>query len=185
MAATLHGKFFMKNILGNPHSVFKCSEKVVRFEMPKEARKVRRSLDHKNIVKYFNSYTEERGSLRCFVLEPLLIPHGSLATVAQQRTRNLREFNIWRSLARLSSALSYLHSHPNGPVLAQDLSPHTVIDVYRTEEERKAHLVWWKLLLLGAGPESSVSLLEVVLAFYHMNSLICSISLSAGPWLPP
>ena len=40
---------------------------------------------------------------------------------------------------------------------------------YQTEEERKAGWGRWKLLLLRAGPESSVSLLKVVLAFYHMN----------------
>ena len=82
--------------------------------MTKEAETLRRSLDHKFIVKLHESYTEDNGSTRCFVLEQLDIATGALADVAQQRTYSLREFNIWRSLWELSSALVYLHSRPGG-----------------------------------------------------------------------
>ena len=54
---------------------------------------------------------------------------------------------------------------PNRPVLAQDLSPHTVIRVYETEEEKKAGLATWKLLLLGSNTEQSLDLSEVFFDF--------------------
>ena len=93
----------------------------------KEWEDVRRSLEHLNIVKFHYSYSElsclrrkvasgdlsqDRSCLiRSFVLESLDFAGGTVATVAQQRADNLREFNIWRRLASLSSALTYLHSH--------------------------------------------------------------------------
>ena len=78
------------------------------------------------------------------------------ATAAKLWSASLREFDIWRDLSKLSSALAYLHSRPTTPpVLASDLSPHTVIKVYETEE-KKAKIVRWKLLLLGSNTEHSV-----------------------------
>lgn len=150
-----NGHFSKKDIRGVAFIVFRLVTNNEAQSATKEWETLRKSIDHPNIVKFHHSYSEG-GRVRSFVLEPLIIAGGSLADGAQQRKRNLREFNIWWGLSDLSSALSYLHSHPNGPVLAQDLSPHTVIRVHRTEEERKARLVWWKLLLLGAAPEFSL-----------------------------
>ena len=92
----------------------------------KEWEDVRRSLEHLNIVKFHYSYSERSclgrvvasGDLsqedvyRSFVLESLDFAGGTVATVAQQRADNLREFNIWRRLASLSSALTYLTPTP-------------------------------------------------------------------------
>ena len=92
----------------------------------KEWEVVRRSLEHLNIVKFHYSYSERSclgrvvasGDLsqedvyRSFVLESLNFAGGTVATVAQQRADNLREFNIWRRLASLSSALTYLTPTP-------------------------------------------------------------------------
>ena len=146
-----NGHFSKRDIRGVTFTVFRIVTISEAQSATKEWETLRQSLDHPNIVKFHYSYSEG-GRDRSFVLEPLMIADVSLADVAQQRAKILREYNIWRGLFELSSALSYLHSHPNGPVLAQDLSPHTVIDVYETEEKRKAGLVVWKLLLLGAGP---------------------------------
>ena len=142
----------------------------------KEWEDVRRSLEHLNIVKFHYSYSERSclrrvvasGDLsqgdvyRSFVLESLDFAGGTVATVAQQRADNLREYNIWRRLASLSSALTYLHSHPKAPLFVDDLSPHTVVQVYPTEEGRKARQGVWKMLLLIACPGSSLAQLEVV-----------------------
>ena len=92
----------------------------------KEWEDMRRSLEHLNIVKFHYSYSERSclrrvvasGDLsqgdvyRSFVLESLDFAGGTVATVAEKRADNLREYNIWRRLASLSSALTYLHSHP-------------------------------------------------------------------------
>ena len=143
----------------------------------KEWEVVRRSLEHLNIVKFHYSYSERSclgrvvasGDLsqedvyRSFVLELLDFAGGTVATVAQQRADNLREFNIWRRLASLSSALTYLHSHPKAPLFVDDLSPHTVVQVYPTEEGRKAWQGVWKMLLLRVCPGSSLAQREVVL----------------------
>ena len=121
----------------------------------KEWEKMRKSLDHSCIVKFHHRYNE-KGRVWSFVIEPLSIADGTLATVAQQRMDNLREFNIWGLLFKLSSALAYLHSQPSGPFLALDLSPNTVMRVYMAEKEKMAKLVDWKLLLLGSNTEHSL-----------------------------
>ena len=73
----------------------------------------------------------------------------------------MREFNAWRRLSHLSSGLAYLHSQPARQVLPVDLSPHTVVQVYTSEEWKKAHLVDTKLLLLGAATKESLAQCEV------------------------
>ena len=77
----------------------------------KEWEDMRRSLEHLNIVKFHYSYSERNYLLRAvasedlsqdrsclirsFVLESLDVAGGTVATVAQRRADNLREFNIW------------------------------------------------------------------------------------------
>ena len=100
------------------------------------------------------------------MIEPLIIADGTLATGVQQQTYSLREVAIWRFLSKLSSALAFLHSQPSGPVLASDLSPHTVISVYETEREKKANIITFKLLLLGSSTGHSLDLSEVFFPFY-------------------
>ena len=164
-ADTLIGKFYKKEFFGHTHAVLKVAQKNSR--MLKEAERLRKRLDHLCITKLHHSYLEEKSSTRCFVLEPLEIADGTIATVAELRTDSLRECYIWRSLRMLSSALTYLHQqHPTTPpVLAYDLSPHTVIEVYKTEELKKAGLYTWKLLLLGSNTEQSLDLSEVLFSF--------------------
>ena len=170
-ANTTIGKFYKKNFNGNTQTVLKISAQNTK-PMTKEAETLRRSLDHKYMVKLHESYTEDDGSTRCFLLEQLDIAYGTLADVAQQRTRNLREFAIWRFLSILSSALVYLHSRPGGPVVAHDLNPYNLVSVYRTEEERKARLVTWKILLLGTTTERVLDQEEVLAVCYPFTIFI-------------
>ena len=168
------GNFSKKDICGITFSVFRAVSTISDDQFTaKEWENMRKSLDHKHIVKFHHSYKEEGSSIRCFVLEPLEIAYGTLANVAQQRTDDLREFNIWRFLSTFSSALTHLHQQQSTtrPVLAYDLSPHTVIDVYETEELKKAGLYTWKLLLLGSNTEQSLALSEVFFSFVS-NQLI-------------
>ena len=153
-------KFFKKTSI--TRSVLKIATKNATTPMTKEAETLRRILDHEDIVKLHESYTEDNGSTRCFVLEQLDIAEGTFADVAQQRTENLREHNKWRSLSIFSSALVYLHSRPGGPVVARDLHPHNLVRVYQTEEKRKANVVTWKILLLGTTTERVLDQEEVL-----------------------
>ena len=111
IADTTVGKFYKKTFIAQ--TVLKIARENTK-PMTKEAETLRRSLDHKFIVKLHESYTEDNGSTRCFLLEQLDFAQGTLVDVAQQRTENLREHHIWRSLFHLSSALVYLHSRPGG-----------------------------------------------------------------------
>ena len=165
-----NGHFSKRDIRGVTLTVFRLVTNSEAQSATKEWERLRKSLDHPNIVKFHYSFSEGVRD-RSFVLEPLMIADVSLADVAQQRAKILREYNIWRGLFELSSGLSYLHSHPNGPMLAHDLSPHTVINVYRTEEKRKANISWWKMLLLRVTPECSLARCEVVLDFYIKSTL--------------
>merc|ERR1712062_622929 len=103
-----------------------------------------------------------KGSTRCFVLGQLDIAEGTLADAAQQRNGNLIECFIWRFLGQLSSALVYLHSQPGGQVVVHDLNPHNLVGVYQTEEERKANVATWKILLLGTTTERVLDQEEVL-----------------------
>ena len=61
---TPHGNLFNKTILGNDHSVFKIAHnKDTSSMMTEEAEKIRKSLNHMNIVKFHHSYLEEEGSI--------------------------------------------------------------------------------------------------------------------------
>ena len=135
------GKLVKKDILGHTHSVLKNSS--CKSLLTQEAARVRKTLSHMNIVKFYHSFTE-KSSVRCFVLEPLEIATGTFADTAEQRTLILREYNIWRILSHLSSGLAYLHSQPARQVLPVDLSPQTS-----------------KLLLLGTATKESLAQCEV------------------------
>ena len=153
------GRLVKKDILGHTHSVLKNNS--YKGLLTQEAARVRKTLSHMNIVKFHHSFIEKR-SVRCFVLEPLEIATGTFADVAEQRTECLREFNIWRLLSHLSSGLAYLHSQPARQVLPVDLSPHTVVQVYPSEEWKKARLVDTKLLLLGKATKASLAQYKVL-----------------------
>ena len=138
-----HGQFSEKHIGDKSFTVFNSvvNNDDDQFAMADWSEK-RKKLDYKYIVKFHESFTEG-GLVRSFVLEPMIISDlNTLAKVAEQRTAVLRENYVWRFLGMLSAGLAYAHGKPQpiGPVLATDLSPHTVI--YSAGQ--------WKLLLLGS-----------------------------------
>ena len=81
-----NGHFSKKDIRGVTFTVFRLVTNSEAQSAAKEWETLRKSLDHPYIVKFHHSYSEG-GHVRSFVLEPLIIAHGSLADVAQQRAK--------------------------------------------------------------------------------------------------
>ena len=81
-----NGHFSKKYICGIPFTVLRIVTISETQSVTKEWETLRKSLDHPNIVRFHYSYSEG-GHVRSFVLEPLIIAHGSLADVAQQRAK--------------------------------------------------------------------------------------------------
>ena len=67
----------------------------------------------------------------------------------------------------------------SGPVVAHDLNPHNLVSVYRTEEERKARLVNWKILLLGTTTERVLEQEEVLVVCCLFTMFIFPLPLSS------
>jgi serine/threonine protein kinase len=62
---------------------------------------------HEYIIKYFNSYKSTAGKL-CIVLE--YAEHGTFESSFRNRRSCNDQHHIWRVIAHIASALSYLHN---------------------------------------------------------------------------
>ena len=60
---------------------------------------------HNNIVKCFEAFS--RSNKICLVLE--FADVGTMTSAVKRRTCSTEEFNVWRLIAHLASALDYLH----------------------------------------------------------------------------
>jgi len=103
-----------------------------------------RSVSHPYIIKYFEHYME-RGMM-CIVLE-----YADQGTFEKKVRGNLNkeEYNVWRALAHLSSALGYLHALRPKQVLHRDLKPDNILGVNAWCKNEKRHLIAWKLADFG------------------------------------
>ena len=77
-----------------------------------------KKVDHENIIKYHQSYQE--GAHLCIVME--FVDQGTLTSLVAEEDNDpnsiiFTEWNTWRTLRSLSSALSYLHSLQPNPIL--------------------------------------------------------------------
>ena len=77
-----------------------------------------KTVDHKFIIKYHRSYQE--GPHLCIVLE--YADEGTLTSLVAEQDKNpntiwFTEWAVWRFLAHLSSAVSYLHGLQPNPIL--------------------------------------------------------------------
>jgi len=104
--------------------------------------KILKQVDHEFIIKYFDHFMED--GVLCIVLE--YADKGTMETAV--KTHCNREYNIWRTIRHLSSALAYLHSR-NPQILHHDLKPDNILGVGEYDKEERCHLTTWKLADFG------------------------------------
>ena len=80
------------------------------------------SVSHPNIIKYFGHFWET--GLMC-------IEYADKGTFEKQvlGSLNREEYNVWRALDHLSSALEYLHGQHPQQILHRDLKPDNILGV--------------------------------------------------------
>lgn len=102
------------------------------------------SVSHPFIIKYYGHFWE-RGMI-CIVLE-----YADKGTFEEKVLGNLgkEEFNVWRSLDHLSSALKYLHALRPKQVLHRDLKPDNILGVNEWSKWEKRHGISFKLADFG------------------------------------
>lgn len=105
--------------------------------------KILSSVRHPHIIRYFEHYIE-RGMM-CIVLE--YADEGTFERMI--KTLSKREFNVWRVMEHLSSALEYLHSLRPKQVLHRDLKPDNILCVSVWCERRRGYYIDHKLADFG------------------------------------
>ena len=104
--------------------------------------KILKQVDHKYIIKYFDHFMEN--GVLCIVLE--YADKGTMEKAV--KTHCKKEYNIWRTVWHLSSALAYLHSR-NPQILHHDLKPDNILGVGVYNKYEEQHLTAWKLADFG------------------------------------
>ena len=119
-------------------------KKVVNTEQntAKQEIKILKQVDHKYIIKYFDHFMEN--GILCIVLE--YADKGTMEKAV--KTHSKKEYNIWRTVWHLSSALAYLHSR-SPQILHHDLKPDNILGVGVYSKEERSHVTAWKLADFG------------------------------------
>jgi len=86
--------------------------------------KILEQVDHNRIIKYYDHYMET--SILCIVLEYADV--GTMENYVKKFTKPKEEWNVWRVVSHLSSALEYLHGR-RPQILHHDLKPDNILGV--------------------------------------------------------
>jgi len=134
------GDVFLANKGGRSFAI----KKVVNTEQntAQQEIKILKQVDHEYIIKYFDHFMEN--GVLCIVLE--YADKGTMEKAV--KTHSKEEYNIWRTIRHLSSALAYLHSR-NPQILHHDLKPDNILGVGVYNKEERRHLTAWKLADFG------------------------------------
>ena len=99
-------------------------ESIGDTEVAKKEVQVLNKLGHKYIVRYLDNFKDTLGQF-CIVME--YCDFGDLKHyLSSIPVKPYEEFNIWRLVDRLSSALSFLHSQ-DPPIIHNDLKPANIL----------------------------------------------------------
>ena len=123
-----NNNYTIVNLLGSGHfgEVYKAKKGGKTFAIKKVVNterntahqeiKILKQVDNENIIKYYDHYME--GKILCIVLE--YADWGTLERAVKAKIAYKEEYNIWRFIYHMASALNYLHSRQ---ILHHDLKP--------------------------------------------------------------
>ena len=143
------GKVYKETMAYGEEMMTVAVKKIENFNMEEAVKEVEtlKNLNHKYIIKYYDHHFEDNEQRLCITME--FADKGTftkLITDAAQKAGSIKfkEWNIWRTLSHLSSALDYLHTLPQ-PILHRDLKPDNILGVTRPADG----LTCWKLTDFG------------------------------------
>ena len=84
--------------------------------------------------------------MMCIVLE--YADRGTFEKKILENKLSKEEYNVWRTIEHLSSALEYLHALRPKQVLHRDLKPDNILGVNTWSKVEKKHCIAFKLVLL-------------------------------------
>jgi len=106
---------------------------------------VLKKVEHKRIIKYFGHFWDE--TKICIVLE--YADKGSMEKFVLDDRQPMEEYNVWRRISHISSALAYLHAMKPRPILHRDLKPDNILGVTVWCESENGYRNSWKLADFG------------------------------------
>jgi len=106
---------------------------------------VLKSVKHKYIIKYFGHYWDEKKI--CIILEYADL--GTMEKFVLDSKQRMEEFNVWRRISHISSALAYLHAMKPRPILHRDLKPDNILGVTTWYKSENGYRNSWKLADFG------------------------------------
>jgi len=109
----------------------------------KSEMEVLKTVNHHYIIKYYGHFWDEMKI--CIVLE-----YADMGTLENSvRAGGVEEYNVWRLICHISSALAYLHAMKPRPILHRDLKPDNILGVTGWSLPENGYRISWKLADFG------------------------------------
>ena len=142
MVMVCAGQVFLANKNGKCFAIKKVSTRE-RNRARQEIR-ILKEVEHRHILKYHGHFKEE--NTICMVLE--YADKGTMEKFVL--TQDQEEWDVWRFISHLSSALDYLHTK-NPQILHFNLKPDKILAVTEPSRNLKepGHRIYWKLADFG------------------------------------
>ena len=136
------GQVFLANKKGKCFAVKKVSTR--ERNRARQEIWILKEVEHRHILKYHGHFKEK--NMICMVLE--YADKGTMEKFVL--TQDQEEWDVWRFISHLSSALDYLHTK-NPQILHFNLKPDKILAVTEPSRNSKepGHRIYWKLADFG------------------------------------
>jgi len=111
---------------------------------------VLKTVQHGYIIKYYGHYWDEISSREkniCIILEYADV--GTMEKFVLGGKQRMEEYQIWRVIYHMSTALTYLHAMKPRPILHRDLKPDNILGVTFWCKTENGYRISWKLADFG------------------------------------
>jgi len=106
---------------------------------------VLKTVQHRYIIKYYGHFWEMKNI--CIILEYADV--GTMEKFVLGGKQRLEEYQIWRLIFHMSTALAFLHAMKPRPILHRDLKPDNILGVTFWCQAENGYRISWKLADFG------------------------------------